>query len=70
MTLVIHLPCENSTLSNFSILRGVAILDCESQSSRLNHIISKSTGQFDNLIKSPFLKHVFSLLKTKLEENK
>ena len=32
MTLVIHLPCENSILPNFSMLRGVAILDCDSHS--------------------------------------
>ena len=32
MTLVIHLPCENSILPNFSMLREVAILDCDSHS--------------------------------------
>ena len=32
MTLVIHFPSENSILPNFSMLRGVAILDCDSHS--------------------------------------
>ena len=32
MTLVIHFPSEKSILPNFSMLRGVAILDCESHS--------------------------------------
>ena len=29
---MIHLQCENSILPNFSMLRGVAILDCDSHS--------------------------------------
>ena len=32
MTLVIHFLGEKSILPNFSMLRGVAILDCESHS--------------------------------------